>query len=107
MIIDINQHSVHVRRNSGERVKNEANFWYHLQRQLNAQADGDRWVRVRPHKWAMTSMPFALRLGPDRNRNNFVLDNDYAIRCPAKAYNSHAVVLLKRANLYAKHLGDA
>lgn len=93
MQITIEQGCVTVTRLPGDkRIAKESTFWYALQKKLNQ--DSGQWYRIRPHKFALTSMPFALREGRQRKRNRAIIDRDYAIRCPQESYNRRAPVHL-------------
>ena len=96
MQVQITDRRVIVTREPGApRIGRESTFWHHLQRALNEgePQNARRWYRVRPHKFALTSMPFALRQGPNRKRNESIIDGDYMLRAAHTAYNAGQVQL--------------
>jgi len=81
----------------GARVRNESAFWYAVRSAINAARTGTgTWRKVNNRglckRGALTSMPYALEFSLDRT---LLVDNDYAIRCPANAYNAGEGVRLQ------------
>jgi hypothetical protein len=97
-IEEVDRTLIVTREPGAKRVKNEANFWYELQRLLNSKGTQPRlrWYRIRPHKFAMTSMPFALRQGPNRKKNEAIIDNNHMIYDAAERFNAGEQVVLAR-----------
>lgn len=105
MRVTFSGRAVRVTREPGEpRIPRESTFWHKLRGTLNGQrpagsAPSTRWRRVRPDKggYGLTSMPYALwRDGSARDRREpaMIADGDYAIRCPARAFNAGETVSL-------------
>jgi hypothetical protein len=95
MIVTIDNRTVYVTRETGEaRARTESHFWFKLRNALRAK--GEDWKRIQPHKKAMTSMPYALQLGPTRKRNEWIIDNDYTIRQPHTRFNNREPVELHK-----------
>ena len=100
MKVDFHSNHIVVSRDNGARANNESHFWHLLSRYINSQqcpvewVKQGKWYRIHPHKFAMTSMPHALRLGKNAKSNKFILDNDYAIRNPATTFNRGGEVTL-------------
>lgn len=102
MKIETTQHALTVTRADSPKVRAsgytgsaEAAFWRRLCAELNRDlSTKDRWYLVRPCTFALTSMPYALRLGINRKSNLMILDNDYAIRLPSEPYNDGRPVSL-------------
>lgn len=94
MIVTTSRNEITVTRGPNDpRASTEANFWYQLSKAMPKNALG-RWMRVRPNKFAMTGMPFALRLGRNKKRNLMILDNDYMLRQAHQPYNKREPVRL-------------
>ena len=83
-------------RKSGYTGSAEAAFWRTLRDKLNTALapHAPHWRIVRPCQWALTGMPYALRLGANRSRNMMILDNDYMLRTPDETYNNGGEVRL-------------
>lgn len=80
-----------------KRARTEAHFWGMLRDELNESYQGEQrytWVLFRPHKEALTSMPFGLSRGP--NREEMITDDNYALRQPHQEYNKREPVRLTR-----------
>ncbi len=77
-----------------KRAATEAHLWGMVRDALNDDGNTNRyvWTLTRPHKYALTGMPFALSRG--RNRDEMVLDSDYAIRDVRALYNTGNPVTL-------------
>ena len=78
------------------RVRNESAFWYAVRNALNAARTGaGTWRKINNRglgkRGALTGMPYALEFSVD---HTLLIDNDYAIRCPAKEYNAGLAVCL-------------
>ncbi|MDO8705369.1 MAG: hypothetical protein Q7J84_10530 [Sulfuricaulis sp.] len=74
----------------------ESAFWYALRNAMNAARTGKgAWRKINnaglSKRGALTSMPYALEFSVDKA---LLVDNDYAIRCPAKDYNAGLAVCL-------------
>ncbi len=89
---------VSVQRPAGApRARTEAHFWGMVRDNLNENYAGEHrycWDLWRPHKTPghLTGMPFALSRGP--NRDEMIIDSDYAIRDVRALYNAGTEVRL-------------
>lgn len=84
-----------LRTKGSKRARTEAHFWGMVRDALNDSTAGEHrycWVLTRPHKYAMTSMSFALSRG--RNREEMIVDNHYAVRDVRALYNAGETVEL-------------
>lgn len=80
-----------------KRARTEAHFWGMVRDALNEEHQGEHrycWALTRPHRYALTSMPFALHRG--RNNEELVIDNDYATRDVRALFNAGHEVRLGR-----------
>jgi len=95
MEVQIQGGRVVVKREPGaRRIRTESQFWHELRQEMRRRENTNRWVKVR-EPGALSSMPYGLRLGPSRRINTMVIDGDYAVRCPAKVYNTREEVELQ------------
>jgi hypothetical protein len=97
MQVSQTKHSVEVSRKPGaKRARTEAHFWGMVRDAMNDDSYGHKqcWELTRPHKYSLTSMPFALHRG--RNKEEMVTDNDYATRDVRALYNKGETVTLSR-----------
>ena len=78
------------------RVRNDSAFWYAVRNALNAARTGaGTWRKINNRglgkRGALTGMPYALAFSDELT---FLVDHDYAIRCPAKEYNAGLAICL-------------
>jgi hypothetical protein len=85
------------RKPGDKRARTEAHFWGMLRDELNESYAGEHrhvWVLWRPAKESLTSMPYGLSRGA--NREDMITDDDYAIRDVRELYNKGKTVRLTR-----------
>jgi hypothetical protein len=95
MIVTFDNRTIYVQRETGEaRADAESHFWHKLRTHLITSRKED-WKRVKPCNKALTSMPYALQLGPTRKRNKWIVDYSYDVRPIHTAFNKRETVELQ------------
>lgn len=89
MQLSVNVKTITITRPHGApRAKTESHFWHQLKRALYDQR-GETWCKLRnTGQLGLTSMPYVLRNSRGWRKDSvLIIDNHYAIRCPAQEYN--------------------